>query len=266
MWRSATSPPQPVIGVAATFSSRSRAGQVGRLDTERPGVEQERPGTVRRHGSEAVELPERLVAAGLPLGVRGGEAVVREVEGGADADLRESARDEAVVDVHAGDVVCELARRDDPADAPRDHPLLERRRADRDRAVAHPVERGRVERLAPVEEDALVAGPVEEPEVALAAEPGDRLPLLAARDPAGREGRVVHEDGARAVRRGRRERVEVETPLPVLRRERDEPRDGAGEPHAVQHPRVRRIGEDHLVAGIRRRRGARRASHRPRRS
>src|SRR5215211_5793768 len=66
-------------------------------------------------------------------------------------------------------------------------------------AVAHAVERGGMDRLQAVEQDALVGGPVQEPEAALAAERCDRLELFAARCPAGRERGVVDEDRARAL-------------------------------------------------------------------
>ena len=149
------------------------------------------------------------------------------------------------------DVVREAARSDHPADAPGDHPLLERRRTDGHRSLPHAGKRRRVVNPPAVEEDTLESRPVQEPEVALAADGGDRLELVRARDPAGREGRVVHEDDARPLVHRGAQCVEVETPLPVLHVEGDERRDGARQPDAVDHPRVRRVREDDLVARVR---------------
>jgi len=126
-----------------------------------------------------------------------GEPVVGESERDTGADLVEAARHESVVDVDARDVVHELAGRDDPADAPRDHPLLERGAADRHRPVAHAVERSGMRDRASVEQHSFEAGPVEEPDVAFAADRRDRVPFLVARDPSGRERGFVDEDDAR---------------------------------------------------------------------
>src|SRR5436190_22022361 len=150
---------------------------------------------------------ERLVAPAFVLRHRRADVVVRELERDARSDLREPAGDEAVVDLHARDVVREITGCDDPADAPRDHPLVERRRTDGDGAVAHAVESCRMPHLATGEEGELEAAPVEEPEVPVAAEGGDRLPLLVARDPAGRERRAVDEDDAGPVADRASERV-----------------------------------------------------------
>jgi hypothetical protein len=60
----------------------------------------------------------------------------------------------------------------------------------------------------------------------------------------------VDEDGASPIRHGRDKRVQVEPPFPVTHHERHEPWHGAHQAHAVDHPRVRRIGEDDLISGI----------------
>ena len=68
-----------------------------------------------------------------------------------------------------------------------------------------------------VEEDALEPAPVEEPQVPLTTDRGDGVPLLVARDPAGRERRVVQEHDACTRPDGGGERVQVEPPVAPLR-------------------------------------------------
>src|SRR2546423_1261764 len=72
--------------------------------------------------------------------------------------------------------------------------------------------------------------PEEEPNVGLATDFANPLPLLVARPPPGRERRVVDKDDARAVGDARGERFEVGPPLAVDDAERDEPRNGANKP------------------------------------
>ena len=48
-WRSATGPPQPRIGVAATLCSSSRFEDLDAVEPERRDVEQQRPAALRGH-------------------------------------------------------------------------------------------------------------------------------------------------------------------------------------------------------------------------
>src|SRR6185436_17858205 len=101
-----------------------------------------------------------------------------------------------------------------------------------------------------VEQDAFEPAPVEEPQVLLTADRGDGVPLLVARDPAGRERRVVQEHDACARADGGGQRVQVEPPVPPCDAERDEPWYSPDEADPVQHPGVGRIGENDFVPGI----------------
>jgi hypothetical protein len=225
-------------------------GGIGAVEAERGDVEQGRPASRRPDDREAVELAHRLVAAALPLRVGRDQVVVAGPQRLARPDLGEAAGHQPVVDLRARHGVRQLRRHDDPPDAPGDHPLLHAGRADGHRPVAHPRQRRRLADLAPVVEDALEAAPVQEPEVALRAQPRDRFPLLVAGDPTRRERRVVDEHDARSVRRGSPQRLEVQPPLAAVGVQRHEPRLGSGQPHAVDHAGVRRVGQDDLVAGV----------------
>src|SRR5688500_8398483 len=108
-----------------------------------------------------MELAHGLVAPALILGGRRRLLLVRRFERGPEADLREVARDQVVVDLDAGDVADELAWRDDPPDPPADHALLDSR-SDGHGPVAHAGERRWHQHWPPVEEHVLVDAPVEE--------------------------------------------------------------------------------------------------------
>jgi hypothetical protein len=84
----------------------------------------------------------------------------------------------------------------------------------------------------------------------LPAQCGNLRPLLLARDPARREGSVVHEHHAGSGRHGRREPDEIEPPAAVANLQRDDRGHGAHEAHPVDHARVGRIGQHDLVAGV----------------
>jgi hypothetical protein len=152
--------------------------------------------------------------------------------------------------VDARHVVRERAGRDDPADAPGDHALLERGSADGHGAIAHARERGGVPNAAAVEQHTLEARPVQQPQVALPAGGGDRMPLLVSCDPARRERRAVDEDDARAGAARGLERSEIEAPFTARNAQRRELRGRADQAHAVEHAGAGRIREDHLVPGI----------------
>ena len=214
-------------------------------------VEQQRPGARRTHRRQTVELAERLVASPLALGVCSVQVVVAQAEGNTRSDLSEPARDQTVVDLDARNVVDNLTRSDDPTDPPGDHPLLERHAPHDDRSIAHVRKRSRMPDRAAVEEHAFEPRQVQEPHVALAADRGNGLPFLVAGDPPGRQRRAADEKDARSLVHGGPQNVEVESPLAVGDPERDETRDGADEPHPIDHARVGRVGEDDLVAGIR---------------
>ena len=212
-WRSATSPPQPRIGVAATFSASRRSETCAQSRPSAATSSSRDQPPAGRDRRKAVELAQGLVAPPLVLGVRRHDVVIGKPESDPRSDLGKAARHEPVVDLHACDVVGEAARRDDPADAPGDHALLERRGADRDGAIAHSGKAGRLADLAAVEQHALEAAPVEEPQIALTADPRDGIPFLVAGHPPGRERRVVEKDDAGALGYRRLERRDVEPPL-----------------------------------------------------
>jgi hypothetical protein len=176
--------------------------------------------------------------------------IIGEAQGDTRADLVEPTRHQPVVDLDARDVIDELARRDHPADAPGDHALLQRRRADGDGPIAHPGKRRRMPDRPPVKQHALESGPVQQPQVPPAADRGNRLPLAVARHPPGGKRRVVQEDHARALRDRGRQRIQIESPSLVADLERDEPRHCPDQPHPVEHARVGRVGEENLVPGI----------------
>ena len=101
-----------------------------------------------------------------------------------------------------------------------------------------------------VEEQALHGRVVDEEEVALAAEVADREPVVLV-EVAARGHRRAHEEKAGGLRADDVvEPVAVEAPAVLLGEERDEARDAAGKPDAVDDARVGRVGDDHLVAGI----------------
>src|ERR1700674_4609090 len=102
-----------------------------------------------------------------------------------------------------------------------------------------------------VVKDAFESTPVKEPKVALAADRGDGGPLVVARDPARRKGRVVDEHDPRSVGNGRPQSLQIEPPLTVDDAKRDESRRCTDEPHAVEHARVRGVGQDDLIPGVR---------------
>src|SRR6185369_7736829 len=113
---------------------------------------------------------------------------------------------------------------DDPSDTPSDHALLQGYGADRDGAVTHPVKGGGVDDVAPVVQHALEAGPVDQPQIALAAQAGDGIPFLARRDPTTWERRVVDEHGAGTCGDRVTQPVEVQPPLARRRGQADETR------------------------------------------
>src|SRR6266545_8079442 len=84
------------------------------------------------------------------------------------------------------------------------------------------------------------APPVQQPQVPLLADRGNRLPLLVAGHPPRRERRVVQEDDTRALHERGRQRIQIQAPLPIADAQRDQPWDRADEPHAVEHARVGR--------------------------
>ena len=220
------------------------------VEAERGDVEEERPAASRGYRRKAVELPKRLVAAALPFGVRGRQAVGRLLERHPRPDLGEATGQQPAVDVYARDVVREVTGRDDPADPPADHALLRQDVAHRHRAVAHAGQGGRMDDLPAVEQHALVGSPVDEPEIAAGHQVGDRLPLLAGGDPAAGEGRVVDEDGTGPVGHRGTKGLRVEAPPAVDDAERREARDGAHEADPVDHARIGRVGQNDLVARV----------------
>jgi hypothetical protein len=88
-------------------------------------IEEQGPGSCRADRWQTVELTKRLVAPPLTLGVREVEMVVGQAKSDPRTDLVEPARRETVVDLYARDIVDQIVRRDDPADPPCDHALLE---------------------------------------------------------------------------------------------------------------------------------------------
>ena len=95
------------------------------------------------------------------------EMIVGQAESDPRTDLVEPARRETVVDLYARDIVDQIARRDDPADPPRNHALLERHGAYGHGAVTHARERGRVVEPGVVEENSFEPRAVQEPQVPL---------------------------------------------------------------------------------------------------
>lgn len=73
-----------------------------------------------------------------------------------------------------------------------------------------------------IEQDALEAGPIEQPDIALTADGRDRVPLGAIGDPTGRERRVVDEYGPGALRDGCIKGVDIQSPSTGDRRQSDE--------------------------------------------
>ena len=61
---------------------------------------------------------------------------------------------------------------------------------------------------------------------------------------------MAEKDGPRAIRDGRLQRVEVPAPAVVSGVQRNQPRNVPGQPHPLEHPCIRGIGDDHFVAGI----------------
>ena len=95
------SPPQPRIGVAATFCSSNRF-ETSTQSSPRDATSSSSDHVAGRpHGREAFELAKRLVPTPLALGVGGVEVVVGKAQRDTRAHLSESARDEPVVDLDA---------------------------------------------------------------------------------------------------------------------------------------------------------------------
>jgi hypothetical protein len=66
------------------------------------------------------------------------------------------------------------------------------------------------------------------------------------------DGIAVHQkEHARAIRHGRLQRLEIESPSSPIAAKGNEPRNGAHEPDALKHSRVRGVREDDFVARIR---------------
>ena len=126
--------------------------------------------------------------------------------------LRDPDLTDDVGDPDEPDVVDERRRRDDPTDAPPDHPQLLRRGADDDRSLRHPVEREGIDDLAPVEEDPLHRRVDDEEQIALAAEIRNGVPRLPIEHRPGRHRRAHHQKHPRPVVDGGSKAVEVEAP------------------------------------------------------
>ena len=88
-------------------------------------IQEKRPSSCRPDDGEPVKLSERLVPTSLPLRIRRGQVIISDAKGDPSANLVEPTGYEAVVDVHPRDVVDKVTRRNHPADAPGDHPLLQ---------------------------------------------------------------------------------------------------------------------------------------------
>ena len=82
---------------------------------------------------------------------------------------------------------------------------------------------------------------------------GDEGPIAGVQHAAGRHRRAHHQQRDGPVRHGRGEGEAVEPPLAVDHGQRREHRHAARQPHTVDEPRVDRVGEHDLVAGIERR-------------
>ncbi len=138
----------------------------------------------------------------------------------------------------------------DPADAPADHPVLLRERADDERPLGHALELERMDELAPVVEERLHRGVVDERQVVLTAQVARERPVLP-REGSARRHRRAHQHHRRGLRADRgRERVLVEPPFSVDDAKRREDRRAAREMDPVHDPRVGRVGDDDLVARV----------------
>ena len=248
-WRAATSPPQPVIGVAATPCSSSRADRRGASSpSAAASSSSDQPpaaGITGRPSSWATTVSRRRCHSATHAASPSSGAV-----SAASAAACAIPPGTIVVDVDEGEVSRQLPGGDDPAEPPADQPLLHRDRADRHRSLAQAGERGRMHDGPAVEDDPLHQRPVEQPEVVLADDLGDGLPFLRLEHAAGRERRIHQEEDARA-RAGRgTEGVEVEPPRAVAHLQRHEARQRARQPDPVDHARVHGVCDEHLVARI----------------
>ena len=114
--------------------------------------------------------------------------------------------------------------------------------------VGEPVEARRLDHRAPVEDDPLHGGVVDQPAAAPPAERADRVPLGGLEHGARGHRGVHHEQRAGAIARRGLEHVEVQAPGAVATPEGHEDGRRAGHPHAADHADVGRVGDDDLVA------------------
>ena len=220
------------------------------LEAEGGDVEEERPAAGRADERPAREAGEHRVAAALELGDALGHVALVSAQDGGGREAGDRHGHRRVVDVRPARVGDGVGGAGDPADAPADHPVLLRERADDDSPLRHPVHAQRVDERPAVEEQALHRGVVDEEEVALPAEVADREPVVLVEVAARGHGRA-HEQEAGGLRADQVvEPAAVEAPAVLLGEERDEARCAAREANAVDDPCVGRVGDDHLVARI----------------
>ena len=102
----------------------------------------------------------------------------------------------------------------------------------------------------PVEQDPFHPREVDQPNVALPADRSDRIPLVVTQVVSRRHTRVRHEDRSGPIADGGRQGVRIEPPFVAFDAQRHHAWHRAHDPHAIDHPRVGRIGQDDLVARI----------------
>ena len=141
----------------------------------------------------------------------------------------------------------ELGRGDRPADPPASHGVGLRQRVDGDGPLGHP-RQGRERDVRALVDDVLVYVVGQGDEVVLAAEVGDQLQLVLAKDLARRVVRRVDDDRPRP--RGDRRAKLIGIDRPVRLVQRDVAGDGSGQDRVGAVVLIERLEDDHLVARV----------------
>ena len=221
------------------------------VDAEIRHPEQEREAARGHADRQSVEFGDESVAAALQLTDITRHVIRRPFERNRNGVLGDADRHHHIGERDGDEVRHVAIRRHDPADPPADHAQFLRGRSDRDRALGHAGQGGRMNHLAAVEQEPLHRRIENEGEVAARAQLGNIVPVVPVEATARRHGRRHQKHGRRARADGGRERVEVEPPGRAGRKgEGHEFRHAAGQTDPVDEACIGGVGDDHLIAYI----------------